>query len=59
MKISEAIDRLLRIMEKEGDIQIELPGGTLLHRLDVFTVAPRTANESPTAQERPAGRTKK
>ena len=39
MKCSEAISQLSTILECEGDIEIELPDGTLLQKLDVFTVA--------------------
>jgi hypothetical protein len=72
MKCSVAIERLTRILEREGDIDIELPGGTLLHRLDVVTVSPNwaqtvlnagavrgTANETGAAQKLPPDGQKK
>ena len=39
MRISEAVERLIAIQRAEGDIEIELPDGTLMHQLDVVTRA--------------------
>ena len=38
MKISELIARLEAIEEREGDIDVELPNGSLIRKVQVVTV---------------------
>ena len=37
MKISELVDRLEQIRRDEGDIEVELPSGQLMRKVDVVT----------------------
>lgn len=56
MRVSELIDKLEAIRDKEGDIEVELPDGTLMRKIDVVTVKSARrmmrANASPVLQGR-------
>lgn len=39
MRVSELINRLKEILDREGDIDVELPDGTLMKRIEVVTVS--------------------
>lgn len=50
MKISELVDRLEQIRRDEGDIEVELPSGQLMRKVDVVTKQAR-ANRAPLARK--------
>jgi hypothetical protein len=38
MRVTELIDRLETILDQEGNVEVELPDGTLLKRVEMVTV---------------------
>lgn len=44
MRVSELINRLEEILDREGDIDVELPDGTLMKRIEVVTVSKEHAH---------------
>ena len=58
MKLSQLIARAQQLLEIEGDVEVELPDGTLMHRLLPITRSVKTLEDHcarPRAHESPAG----
>jgi hypothetical protein len=51
MRISEVIRRLVKIQEAEGDIEVELPDGTLMRSITVYNRPPVPVNEKDGARK--------